>query len=493
MLLVIGVTLYTSRVVLDKLGVVDYGIYNTVAGVVAVLGFLNSTLSTSTSRFLTVELGKSDFNNLKRTFSTAFFVHLILALFVVLILELGGVWFINNKLIIPENRLLTANVVFQFSLFTTFISITQVPYTSAIIAHENMSIYAYVGVVEAVLKLCVALLLAVSPIDKLIFYAALIALSQLIVAMSYRIYCIKHYKESSLTRNVDKSILKSILSFSGLSLIANVSQILLTQGIIVLMNMFFAPAVVAAQAICNQVSGALSQFVNNIRTAIDPQVIKSYSIGDYEGSKKLLLNSSVFIFELLLLLGLPIIVLMKHLLSVWLVNVPEYTVEFARCTVVMLMLNVYNGTLYVSMIASNKIKLNSAFSVYFGIGTFILMYILLKFGLGVMWIQYTLLCNISIWSFIIKPYIVCKEMNYTWSEIYSSYSKCVKVSILPIIVSIFCYNYFDLDNVFFQILVKAFIICTSVLLSAYVFLTREMKSKIRIFVRNRIELLGKSE
>ena len=274
MIFILGVSLYTSRVVLDKLGVDDYGIYNAVAGVVAMLAFLNNTLSTGTSRFLTFDLGRGDASKLKQTFSTAFFTHLILALIVVAVLETIGLWFVENKLVIPPERMHAAKWVYQISILTTFIAITQVPYTSAIIAHENMKVYAYVGVFEAVAKLVIVYLLSISPMDKLVFYAILVAVVQLLVAFGYRVYCVRNYEESRISATFEKSTFKEMLSFSGLGLVANVSYILSSQGLVVLINMFFQPAIVAAQAVGNQISAAMMQFVNNFKTAINPQIIK---------------------------------------------------------------------------------------------------------------------------------------------------------------------------------------------------------------------------
>ena len=267
MLFVMGVSLFTSRVVLDKLGVVDYGLYNAVGGVVAMLMFLNGTLSTGTSRFLTFELGRNDASRLKATFSTTFYTHLILALLVALFMESVGLWFVYEKLIIPPERLSAALWAYHISIFTAVIAITQVPYTSVIIAHENMKIYAYLGVFEAVAKLVIVYLLVISSTDRLVFYACLVGLVQLLVALFYRFYCIRHYVESHITRTFDKNILRGMLSFSGMSLLANAAQVLSVQGLVVLMNMFFQPVVVAAQAIGNQLTGALMQFINNLQTA----------------------------------------------------------------------------------------------------------------------------------------------------------------------------------------------------------------------------------
>lgn len=485
MLFIMGISLFTSRVVLDKLGVEDYGIYNSVGGVVAMLMFLNSTLSTSTSRFLTFELGKNDKNRLTSTFSTAFYAHLILALLIALFMETVGLWFVHYKLIIPPDRLYAALWAFHISIFTAFIAITQVPYTSVIIAHENMKIYSYIGIFEALSKLLMAYLLVISSTDKLILYACLIGSIQILTAIFYRSYCIKHYTESHITRSFDKRVLHSMLSFSGLSLLANVTQVLSAQGLVVLMNMFFQPAVVAAQAIGNQLTNAMMQFVGNLQTALNPQIIKLYATGSYAESRQLTLQSSVYVHELILLLCLPAIVVMDPLLHLWLVEVPPYAVIFAQYIILKQLFNVYNMTLYTPMVASGKLLSNSLAALSLGIGVFALLYVLLKLGFDVMWVQYISVLQAILFSYIIKPYILCKEIGYSWSEILQSFQKCIKVSVIPIVVSALCHLYISIDSLMDLFNVVS-IICISVISSAYIYLDKKTRIKLHCFLRQKV-------
>ena len=356
MLIIMAVSLFTQREVLDKLGASDYGIYASVGGVVAMLGFLNGTLSTGTSRFLTFALGRGDFNKLKNTFSTAFYSHLILSTIVAVILVTGGIWFVEHKLIIPPERLYAAVWVLIISVLTTFVSITQVPYTSVIIAHENMSVYAYVGLFEAAVQLGIVYLLTLTSWDRLIFYAALIAVVKFIVALIYRFYCVRHYEESHLLKHFDKPIFKEMMSFSSWSLIANVSHVLGTQGLTVVMNMFFNPVVIAAQQIGNQINSAINQFRSSFTTAINPQIIKLYAVGEYAESRKLTLETSIYVFDLMLLLCLPIIVLMEPILNLWLVDVPEYAVVFGQWILGAQLFGTYALMLYTPMVASGRLK-----------------------------------------------------------------------------------------------------------------------------------------
>lgn len=478
MILVMGVGLYTSRVVLDKLGVVDYGLFNTVAGVVAMLAFLNGTLSTSSSRFLTYALGVGNKEKVSCTFSTAFYSHLLLALLVVFLMETGGLWFVHNKLVIPPERMVATLWVFHISIFTTFISITQVPYTSVIIAHENMNVYAYLGIFEAIAKLVIVYLLTLSTIDKLITYSILIGFVQLLVALFYKIYCRKKYIESVLKFEYDYAILRQMLSFSGQGLIAEMANIFSLQGIIVLINLFFSPAIVASQAIGNQISNAIMQFVKNMQTAVTPQIIKLYAIGDYENFRKLTLNSSIYVHELLLFLALPSIVVMEPLLNLWLVKVPSYAIVFAQLILIKQILNVYGMTLYIPMVAAGKLKSNSLASIWMGIGIFGFLYVLLKLGYGVMWVQYICIIQTIIYSYIIKPYILCKEVGFTWNEILFNFFKCAKISVFPIIIATFFSLFVDVSS-FSYMLFAIISIGGSVCITAYLSLDKETRLKFR--------------
>lgn len=485
MISIMGVTLFTSRVVLDKLGIVDYGLYSAIGGVVGMLSFLNNTLSIGTSRFLTYELGTNNLKKLNTTFCTTFYTHLILALGIVIIMETIGLWFVYNKLIIPPDRLYSALWAYHISVLTTFISFTQVPYTSAIIAHENMTIYAYLGIFEAVAKLIIVYVLSVSSADKLIFYAILVAGVQLLVALFYRIYCVKYYREARLNLSFDRRIFREMLSFSGWGLLANVSQMLSVQGMVVLINMFFQPAIVAAQAIGNQITAAMMQFVTNLRTAINPQVIKLYAAKDFAASRKLTLQSSIYVFELLLLIGLPAIVVMKPLLNLWLVEVPPYGVIFSQYIVLKEILNIYNGTFYTPMIASGELRLNSFASVGIGGLSFVVLYIMFKSGMDVMWVQYIGVIQTILAGFIIKPFILCKKIGYSRNEILLNFYSCFKVSALPVLASILCSQYIVISEISGVIWVVS-IICMSVVISAYIFLDNEMRKRIHCYIHERL-------
>ena len=486
MFLVMGVSLYTQRIVLDKLGASDYGIYSSVAGVVAMLGFLNGTLSTGTSRFLTYEIGRGNNERLKQTFSTAFYSHVLLAILVSVALLTGGVWFVEHKLIIPPDRLNAAVWVLLLSTFTTFVSITQVPYTSVIIARENMSVYAYVGLFEAFAKLLIAYMLSVSHSDRLIFYALLLALLQISLALIYRFFCIKKYSEAHLTKNFDKLIFKEILGFSSWSLIANISQILGTQGLTVIMNIFFSPVIVAAQAIGNQISHAISQFRNNFSTAINPQVIKLYSLDQFSESRKLNLETSIYIFDLMLLLCLPIIVLMKPLLNLWLVDVPDYAVIFSQYTLICQLTGVYNTTLYTPMAASGRLKENSFASLFVTIFGILGLYFMFKAGWDVMWVQYMAIFQSVAYAFIVKPIILCRYIpDYTLRDLMINTWQMVKVAIAPVIISVLIDRFFAPETIM-MMLFDGLIIITTVCISSLIFMEATTRVKVISVLRNKL-------
>lgn len=477
MIVIMLVTIYTSRVILDKLGTNDYALYHVVAGVVGMLAFLNNTLSIGTSRFLTFCLGKGYCKELKQTFSTAFYTHLILAFIVIVILETVGLWFLNNKLVIPVDRLSACRIVYQISIFTTLISITQVPYTSTIIAHERMNIYAYLSILEAVLKLLIVYILSITDADKLIVYASLVAMVQLTIAMLYRAYCIKHFSETKLKLTFKKAIFKDLMGYSGWNIIANISETINHAGLPIILNLFFQPVVVTAQSISSQLTNALMQFITNFRTAINPQIIKLYAAGDYEGSKKLTLQTTVYVFDLLLLLCLPCIAIMEPLMDLWLVDVPDYAVIFAQFAVARCIIGCFSASFYIPMMAAAKLKSNSLTSLIITIAQYGLLLVLFELGFGVMWMQYiAVLVSVS-YSFIVKPIILKREIGYNWTDIISCYKECFKNAALPIVVTVVCSIFIPQTNFGYSVLI-VLIIAASVLISTWIFLNATMKQHL---------------
>lgn len=484
MILIMGVTIYTSRVVLDKLGVNDYGLYNVVGGIVGMLSFINGTLSIGTMRFLTYELGRKDEISLHQTFCTAFYTHLLFALILTFFLETIGLWYVYEKMVVPEGRFDAILCVYQISILTSVINVTQVPYTSLIMAHERMGIYAYISIFESIAKLLIVYLICLYSFDRLLVYAILLALVQISVTFMYRLYCVNKFKESRLHFIFNKDTFCDMMGFSGWNIMANLSETLNLHGIVVLINLFFAPYVVAAQAIANQVSGAMIQFVNNFRTAINPQIIKLYASGEREYSKKLTLDTTIYCFDLVLMLGLPAIVVMDKVMDIWLVEVPPYAVIFTRWIIIRQIVSTFSASFYIPMMAANKMKLNSVTSFFSGIGAFVVLYILFKMGCGPMWIQYISLLSALMFSLLIKPYVLCKDIDYSLIEILKCYWTCIKVVLVSCLLSIpFVYL---LGNTIIQSAIKVVIAFIAVVISSYMMMEKSVKEKCVSIVKRKI-------
>ena len=306
-LFIMLVTLYTSRVVLNTLGVTDYGIYNVVGGVVMMFSVISGSLSSSISRFITYELGHGDFDRLKRIFSTSINIQIGISLVILVLAELFGVWFLNTKMNIPAERLSAANWVLQCSLLSFIINLISVPYNACIIAHERMSAFAYISILEAVLKLAVVYMLLVSPYDKLVTYAILLVIVALLIRLTYGQYCRRHFEESRYQFVYDKPLVKEMTSFAGWSFFGNSAYMLNVQGVDMLINIFFGVTLNAARGVATQVQNAVMQFVNNFAVAVNPQITKSYAAGEREYMNKLVCRGARFSYFLLLIFVVPLV------------------------------------------------------------------------------------------------------------------------------------------------------------------------------------------
>lgn len=356
MLFMMAVSLYTSRVVLNTLGVVDYGIYNVVGGVVAMFGFINASMSSATQRFITFALGKDDQENLQKVFSTSLQIHLLISLVIVILGETVGLWFLYEKMQIPDNRMDAAFWVYQCSILSTVVMILSVPYNATIIAHEKMSAFAYISILEVLLKLAVVYILWIGSFDKLILYAALILVVQVLIRFCYSIYCNKHFKETKYRHIWDKILFKEMTGFAGWSLFGNLSSVLFGQGLNILLNLFFGPVVNAARAVSVQVQSAIQQFVSNFQMALNPQITKTYAQGDLKAMHQLMFRSARFSFFLLFLLSLPVLFETDFILKLWLKTVPDYTVIFLRIMISTSLIYTLANPLMIANQATGKVK-----------------------------------------------------------------------------------------------------------------------------------------
>ena len=380
MALIMVVTLYTSRVVLNALGVEDYGIYNAVGGFVAMFGVISNSLTAAISRFITFELGKGDHEKIKDVFSTSVVIQLIIVGIILLICETLGLWFLNAKMTIPLERLTAANWVYQLSLITFVINIISVPYNACIVAHEKMGAFAAIGVFQALGTLLIAFLINSTPIDGLVFYSILMALLAVIIRMLYGYYCKKNFSECTFRWVFKKILMKEIFSFAGWNFIGSTSAVLRDQGINILLNLFCGVTVNAARGIAMQVSNAVMQFSNNFMTALNPQITKSYAIGDKEYLMKLVFQGSRLSFYLLLFISLPLIIETETVLALWLKTVPAHTVLFVRLILVYVMIESVSFTLITLLLSTGKIKKYQITVGGLQLFTFPLAYIVLKMG-----------------------------------------------------------------------------------------------------------------
>lgn len=355
-ILIMIVSLYTVRVVLNTLGAEDYGIYNVVAGVVVLFSFVNNAMATSTQRFLNFNLGKEDIEKTQQTYSASLLIHIGIALIFVILAETIGLWFVNSKLNIPLERHSAAMWCYQFSIITTVFNILRVPYNAVIIAYEKMSFFAWVSIVEAVLKLLVVYLLIISPLDKLVAYVILLTLVSIIILFCYKIYCNKKFEIAHYKKVTDYSLVKEILGFSGWSLFGATANVANNQGTNIVLNMFTNVTVNAAMGIANQVNNAVYSFVSNFQTAFKPQLVKSYAVGEKEEFNNLIIRSAKFSFYLLWIIVLPLTLNLDFVLQIWLKNVPDFSIGFVKLILIYSLFESINGPLWLAVQATGKIK-----------------------------------------------------------------------------------------------------------------------------------------
>ncbi len=350
------VGLYTSRVILNVLGVEDYGTYNVVGGVVSMFSLLTASMSASISRYLTFSLGKGDRDELRRVFSVSLEVQLFLAVVIVLAVEAVGVWFLNTQMKIPPDRLVAANWVMQCSLVSFVVGLLMVPYNASIISHERMNIYAYISIWDAVMKLVIVYALYVSPFDKLKSYAVLLLVVSTLTTSFYWLYCKRHFEECRFRVVRDKRLLKEMTSFAGWGMIGDGAWILNTEGVNILINMFFGVVLNAARGIATTVDNMVQNFVRNFMVALNPQIVKSYAAGDFDYMHRLIFMGSKYSYFLMLFFFIPISLETRTILTLWLKIVPDYAVAFTRLTLMSTMCLTLGNTMIPAVQATGKIR-----------------------------------------------------------------------------------------------------------------------------------------
>lgn len=419
MLFIMAVQLYTSRVVLNTLGVVDYGLYNVVGGIVTMFAFLNGAMITSTQRYITFELGKGNLYRLKEVFTTCVQINLFISLVVIILGETVGLWFLYEKMVIPEERFTAAMWVYQLSILTMCVQVMSVPYNSDMIAHERMGVFAAISVIEVILKLAVVYMLVIGNFDKLILYAILIAAIQLLIRFFYTKYCNKHFPESRLIRAFDKKLVVEVGKFMGWNIWGNLAATLFGTGINLLLNVFFGPAVNAARAIAVQVETAIANFSTNFLMAVNPQITKLYAQNNIQEMHNLLFRASKFTFMLLLVISLPVMIEAEMILKVWLKVVPDYTVVFLRLLLCIIIVDSVAKPLMTAAAATGDVKLYQSLIGGVLLSIVPIAYVVLKFG-GSPESVYLVHLVICIVAFVIRLWVIKPMIKLSLRQYFSS-------------------------------------------------------------------------
>lgn len=487
MLFTMAVSLYTSRVVLSTLGVEDYGVYNVVGGFVGMFSMISGAMTTATQRFLSFAIGKGQKEKISQVFSTAILVHLGLAAIILLLGETIGLWFVNTQMNFPEGRKIAAIWVFEFSLFTFLVNVISVPYNAAIVAYEKMSAFAYISIVEVSLKLLIVLFLVISPFDKLIFYALLMALISVAIRIIYGIYCSRKIKDCSCNWILDRTIFKQMASFVSWNLIGSMAGVLKEQGLNVVLNIFFGAAVNAARGVAVQVNGAINQFVSNFQMAMNPQIVKLYAANERKQMHELVFRGSRLSYLLLLCLSLPVIIEAPFILNIWLVEVPDYSVVFLRLVMIISLVDSLSYTLITSMHASGKVKEYQIIVGGLSLLTLPLAYILLKIGYGphlafISSLVITILCHFA------RLILLSKTIDFpAWTFVKTVTLKALLISLLSYIIPVTLYFILNQSWISFLIIVSVSLV--SGIFFSYVFgFTNQEKLFVISFVRRKLHI-----
>lgn len=486
MFFMLVINLYTSRVVLQILGVTDYGVFNAVGGIVSLFSILSSALTNSIMRFLSFELGKKDIERQKQVFTTSINVMLMLSGLVILIGETLGLWFLNNKMDIPDIRLVAANWVFQGTILIFIINLISIPYNASIISHERMSVFAYISIFEAILKLSLIFCLNLIHFDKLITYTCLLVIIASVIRFIYGFYCKRNFDECSYSLYFNKELFKQITEFAGWNFLGRGARVVNEQGVNLLMNIFFGVYVNAARGIAVQVQGAAVHFVTNFTTALNPQIIKSYSDNKIEYMHSLIYRGAKLSYFLMLLVSLPICFETGVVLEIWLGQVPDYSVDFVRFTLIVAMIDVVNGTIITGLHATGNLKKCMTVIGCVEISCFVLTYISFIIGFSpiaayiVHIFVYMFLMFLRV--YLIKDLISMRFYDYAKNVFHKLFIVTLVASIPPLMLSIF------MKDGFLRMVVLSLVSCVFTMLSIYLFgLTRNEKMWINNILLTKIQ------
>lgn len=487
MFLTMGVALFTSRVILQSLGVQDYGIYNVVAGFVSMFTFINSAMTSATQRYITFAIGKNEKCRINAVFCTSVNIHILISVLLVLVAEIFGLWFLNSHMTIPQDRMYAANVVYQFAILSTVVMIISTPYNALIVAHEKMSAFAYISILDVAIKLLIAYLLYKASYDRLIVYAFLMFLAQVVIRQIYSTYCHRHFPESKFHLIKDRPLFKEMISFSVWSLFGNLASVGAGQGVNVVLNMFFGPVVNAARGVAIQVQNAVMGFSSNFQMAMNPQITKNYATGNLSYMHTLIYASSKYSFFLLFILSLPIIIEADNILSVWLGIVPDHTDNFLRFALVTSIVNAMAGPLTIAAQANGKIKIYQSIVGGILLMSFPIAYVCLKLGgkpETVYLVDLFVVCVAQVVRiYMMRSMIKLPIREYFKKVLFRVMIVAISGSVLPILIYMF------LPKHTFLSFVSVCVVCVvSVALSVYTLgISQNERAKVVSFVKKKIE------
>lgn len=489
-LLLMFIGLYTSRVILRNLGVTDYGIYNAVGGIVGMFGFISGSLGNATSRFITIAIGREDQEYTNKTFGNIKLIYYGLCVAILILGETIGLWFLYNKMTIPQDRMDAAFWVYQYSILSTILGFICVPYNSAIIAHERMSAFAYISLLDATLKLLICYLLSISPYDRLVTYASLIFCVEIMDRIIYAVYCNRHFEEVKAKACLYREQFKEIASMSGWVLLSNLCWIQNTQGITILQNSFFGPVVNAASGIAMQVQGVIKQFVTNFQTAINPQITKSYARKDYRRMGELLRLSSKYSFFLLFSMSIPVFIEAPIILRLWLVKVPNYTVVFLRIILIYTLIGTLSNPLWTSVLATGNLKKYQLYDSTIQILTLPIAYLSYKIWQAPAYFVYLLLllfCIIGQFTrvWLVLPMIKQSYYKYIVNVIFPIIAVSCISPILPALIEL----YFIGSQIVKLILVIVVSVLSSCLIIWLIGFNREERSTVKTYCKTLLQKL----
>ena len=488
MLVIMVLSFFTTRVVLQKLGASDYGVINLVGGFVSAFTVLDSILASGTRRFLAISLGKGNKDLIKRTFSTAFVIHLSISILVFIVLESVGIWFLNTKLNIEPDRMLAANWVFQFAVISTVLGVTQTPYMAAVTANEHFNMYAYMSIYDAITKLLILYLLVTIPGDKLIVYSALKLAVGIISLIIYRIYCIRKFEECAWSLRVDKPLLREMLHFSGWTTLGHLTVVVNGQGTNILFNLFFNTLMNAAEGLANTVSFTIGQFIGGFMQASNPQLVKYYGAGDMKRFDKLIFDMTQYTLFMVAIIGVPVLLELDYVLVLWLGKVPAFTSAFVKIGVLISIVLYSNGMINGGIAAIGKVRDLNIYSIPLYLLTLPIVYIVLKLGGSPVYVY--LLSNIpALLSFMVNLYILSKYTDFPGYKFF--FNIFLKNTLLILLACIIPYSvqcFMEPSLIRFLIVCSISVLCTIAIMYLFA-LNAEVKQMVtkKVFTILRIK------